>query len=213
MKLEELRPPKSFVLIEQEVFYLTPFSLNNMINLGAAYSRGAPPSEVANQVIDEAHQSMENLYKLIYYFLEDKDTYPTYHHFKKAITPVKPRFLLNALQENIANSQPIYTKEDRENIELENKRIELTGGATENNWAKFFVLYATEIPITIDQFYDLTMRQIFAVLKEIANKKRPVKESSFTPNPSRIPEETQNQLDELAKQDLEQWQSNQKKNC
>lgn len=219
MNYDQLNPAKSFIILEGDVYELSPFSLRKMVDLGTLINPENP--EKGLEVLNDA-MNQDQLYDLVYYFLEDKDTYPTYCNFKKAVDEDKDctdENLRIALQETINNSQPIFTEKEITKIkeEVEQSDVEEIADSA-RNWVHMYTLYAMAIPITIEQFYNMTMRQIHAILKEIIAEKQKnlTLQASFygkrivtqakTPKPA-FDKKTDEQLLKLAEENLKKWQS------
>jgi len=170
MDYYEFNPPKIPVLIDGMVHYLVPFSLGKMTEIGARYSESGNSVEGIQSLkfIENSDIVLEVLWDL----LEDKDLIPSSCQLKKMAENDYETLsnLSKALTIHINNSQPVFTQEDRDNLKQKNiEELQEIDNAKNSSidWVNIYVIIAREIPYTIEQFYNLTQRQIFAILKRI----------------------------------------------
>jgi hypothetical protein len=145
-----------------------------MSEIGAKYSESGNSSEGINNL--KFSEEYENIIDVIWELLEDKELIPSVCQLRKMVIDDYEvlSHLSNALNIHIKNSQPIITEEDIKELE-ERSLEELQEIDKQKNkkidWVEIYVIIAREITYTIDQFYDLTQRQIFSILKRISKIK------------------------------------------
>jgi hypothetical protein len=203
LKLEEFRPPKSYIVVGGEIYYLTPFSLGAMVNLGSAYDRRVDIDHSIERFINDLDASLDRLYSLVYFFLEDKDDFPSFCIFKKAIEQENVKGIHAAMIENIVNSQPI--REIVENDQSKSTANRSTQQDEPVDWCSLYLRYCAIVPCTIDQFYDLTMRQVFAVFSAHNKRLNPAKKPVFSKTEDEY-------LSDIAQRELEEWRQKVEKN-
>ena len=195
MNLEDFRPAKTFIVVGDEIYYLTPFTLERTVALCA---------ELQVEDLNEAIKNfdLDQIYGLIYFFLEDKDYFPSLCHFKNLLLEESLSELYRALSNNFLNSQPIYGSDE---IEVIQEELKTDSEQDPADWVQIYVAYAKHIPCCIDEFYDLTARLVYAVLNTINKKPKP------SPKKSVFGLKLDREFTDIAKKDLEQW-PNLKKN-
>lgn len=173
MRLEQFRPAKSRIIIGGEYHYLAPFSLGKMVDLAQFYGIPDKVDLAVGIIQSDSVSGLDNILRLLYFFLEDQDNFPAFCKFKKTmmdeLSSGKSIAEYHAvLMENIANAQPIYDRDDLERIDTESRRLDKK--SPNPDWSELYKRYASVIPCTIDQFYGLTMRQVFAAFKSGPSK-------------------------------------------
>lgn len=185
----ELQPAPVEVVLNGETFELSPFSLKEMVYFGSVYgSRDNPETGIKflHDTLKKKEVPFDLIVDITYRLLKDKDSYPSPCKLKSAIrgTKKKPRpikdvteiinHLYNAIVLNINNSQPIKDDEIEELFNSEDSKITSEDSKEipkSLNWTSVYVQVANVISRTLEEFYNLTLRQIWGIYHETKRQK------------------------------------------
>jgi len=177
----ELRPNPVEIVLNGEVFELSPFSLSEMVYFGSTYGHGNVELGIKylHSVLSKPEVPADLICSITHHMLVDPDTYPSICMFKVGVkgTSDKPKpieevtktisHFYHAIKKNIENSQPII--DDSKSTEDNESKTGKTG-QSENlviNWASIYVEIASVIKYTIEEFYKMTLRQIYGIRDQV----------------------------------------------
>ncbi|NJM55067.1 MAG: hypothetical protein HC841_03345 [Verrucomicrobiae bacterium] len=166
VQIQELRPAPLSVTIGDKSYRLRPFNLDDEVwainRFGSTNKMGelaAMPSEENPFVIFEA----------LWHLLADRPEWPNYEAFIKDLTSHGKGFLIkasqagfNALKLSLANSAPLVKNPERMKVLHRQAQAQ---GASPVCYARYYDTIARRYGFTLDQFYNLTLRQLHLLLR------------------------------------------------
>lgn len=174
LQLHELKPPLVKIVLDQKVFMLKPFTLNEEVEVIHKFGSMKNTMGFLNSPTEK---NPYTVFILAWQLLEDKEYFGTLDKFIKSCKGNSKRAFIRAgqscfkgVKQSIEDSGPLIKNPER--MAFLHKQAVMQGKEKEQVcYASYFEKISSRFGYTINEFYELTMRQLHALLKCISNSK------------------------------------------